>query len=94
MIEPVLLKGQGLSRYNPTPQRRQCGDIDICVREENYEKAYDEILPIVYEIDEKATIANYMHFYVKIGTGMIEVHQKADYMLSCKLPLTGRVQQN
>lgn len=46
-IEPVLLKGQGLSRYYPTPELRQCGDIDIYVGEENYEKAYDAILPIV-----------------------------------------------
>ena len=46
-IEPVLLKGQGLAKYYPTPELRQCGDIDIYVGEENYEKAYDAILPIV-----------------------------------------------
>ena len=31
-IEPVLLKGQGLSRYYPTPELRQCGDIYMLVR--------------------------------------------------------------
>lgn len=81
-IEPVLLKGQGLSRYYPTPELRQCGDIDIYVGEDNYEKAYEAILPIVSEIDDKSKIWNWMHFDAKIGAVMIEVHQKADYMSS------------
>lgn len=83
-IEPVLLKGQGLSRYYPTPELRQCGDIDIYVGEENYEKAYDAILPIVSGIDDRAKIWNWMHFDAKIGAVMIEVHQKADKMYSRK----------
>ena len=83
-IEPVLLKGQGLSRYYPTPELRQCGDIDIYVGEENYEKAYDAILPIVSEIDDKSNIWGWMHFDASIGAVMIEVHQKADYMHSRK----------
>lgn len=83
-IEPVLLKGQGLSRYYPTPKLRQCGDIDIYVGEENYEKAYDAILPIVSEIDDKSKIWNWMHFDANVGSVMIEVHQKADYMHSRK----------
>lgn len=83
-IEPVLLKGQGLSRYYPTPELRQCGDIDIYVGEENYEKAYDAILPIVSGIDDRAKIWNWMHFDAKIGSVMIEVHQKADKMYSRK----------
>ena len=83
-IEPVLLKGQGLSRYYPTPELRQCGDIDIYVGEENYEKAYDAILPIVSEIDDKSKIWNWMHFDANVGSVMIEVHQKADKMYSRK----------
>ena len=83
-IVPVLLKGQGLAKYYPTPELRQCGDIDIYVGEDNYEKAYDAILPIVTEIDPRANIWNWMHFDAKVGTVMIEVHQKADYMHSHK----------
>ena len=81
-IEPVLLKGQGLSVYYTTPQVRQCGDIDIYVGEENYEKAYDAILPIATQIDDKSKIWGWMHFDASIGTVMIEVHHKADYMHS------------
>lgn len=81
-IEPVLLKGQGLARYYPVPELRQCGDIDLYVGEENYEKAYDALLPIVSEIDDKSKIWNWMHYDAKVGIIMLEVHQKADYMRS------------
>ena len=81
-IDPVLLKGQGLSRYYPTPELRQCGDIDIYVGKANYDKAYDAISSIVSEIDDRSKISNWMHFDAKIGTVMVEVHQKADYMSS------------
>ena len=67
-VEPVLLKGQGLARNYPVPELRQCGDIDIYVGEENYEKAYDAILPIVSGIDDRAKIWNWMHFDAKIGS--------------------------
>ena len=83
-IEPVLLKGQGLAKYYPTPELRQCGDIDIYVGEENYEKAYDAILPIVTEIDDRAKIWRFMHFHANVGPVMIEVHHKADNMYSNK----------
>ena len=81
-IEPVLLKGQGLSRYYPTPELRQCGDIDIYVGEENYEKAYDAMLTIVSEIENKSRIWDRMHYDAKIGHVMVEVHYKADEIYS------------
>ena len=31
-IDPVLLKGQGIAKYYPVPELRQCGDIDIYTR--------------------------------------------------------------
>lgn len=83
-IEPVLLKGQGLARNYPIPELRQCGDIDLYVGEECYERTYEALLPIVSEIDDKAKIWNWMHFDAKIGNIMLEVHQKADYMRSRK----------
>lgn len=40
-IESVLLKGQGVASYYPTPLLRQCGDIDLYV--EDYAAACDSI---------------------------------------------------
>lgn len=83
-VRSVLLKGQGLAGNYPVPELRQCGDIDLYVGEEKYEKAYDAILPLVSKIDNKSNIGNWMHFDAKIGAVMIEIHQKADYMHSHK----------
>ena len=41
-IESVLLKGQGIASYYPTPLLRQCGDIDLYV--EDYAVACDSIM--------------------------------------------------
>lgn len=83
-IKSVLLKGQGLAQYYPVPELRQCGDIDLYVGEENYEKTYDAIRPIVSEIDDKDKIWRFMHFHAKVGSVVIEVHHKADVMYSRK----------
>ena len=83
-VEPVLLKGQGLARNYPIPELRQCGDIDIYVGAEKCEQAYEAMLPIVSEIDDKSQIWSWMHFHASIGSVMIEVHHKADRMSSSR----------
>ncbi len=78
-VEPVLLKGQGLARYYPMPELRQCGDIDLYVGEQNYEAAYHALMPIVTEIDDRDTIYKEVkHFHAKVGSVLIEVHRFAD----------------
>lgn len=85
-IEPVLLKGQGIASYYPVPQLRQCGDIDLYVGEENYEKAYDVLLPLVSEIDQREAIwTEIKHFHCKIGSVLLEVHRFSDVNFSSRL---------
>ena len=38
-ISPILMKGQGLAQNYPNPLHRQCGDIDVYVGKDNFEKA-------------------------------------------------------
>ena len=83
-IDQFLLKGQGLAKYYPIPELRQCGDIDIYVGEENYEKAYDALVQIVSSIDDKSNIWDLMHFHASVGSVIIEVHHRADKMYSRK----------
>lgn len=81
-IEPVLLKGQGLAKYYPVPELRQCGDIDLYVGLDNYEKAYDVLKPIVSDIDEKDRIwEGDKHFHANIGSVLIEVHRFAEVFM-------------
>lgn len=77
-IEPVLLKGQGLAQYYPVPQLRQCGDIDLYVGAENYEKAYEALLPIATEIEDRIKIWDYLHFHVHVGSVLLEIHHKVE----------------
>ena len=79
-IEPVLLKGQGLARYYPVPELRQCGDIDLYVGEENYEKAYEALKGVVTEIDDKEKIYHWLHFHAKIHSVLLEIHHEVEYV--------------
>lgn len=81
-IRSVVLKGQGLARYYPVPELRQCGDIDLYVDEENYEKSYDAIAQIASKIASREVIWDRMHYDAKIGHVMVEVHHKADEIYS------------
>jgi hypothetical protein len=41
----LLLKGQGVAQCYMNPLRRACGDVDLLLTEENYQKAKDYLLP-------------------------------------------------
>ena len=79
-IEPVLLKGQGLASYYPVPQLRQCGDIDLYVGVENYEKAYELLEPVATEIDDRSCLVDTKHFHVHVGPVLFEIHRYADIL--------------
>ena len=82
-IEPVLLKGQGLAKYYPVPELRQCGDIDLYVGLDNYEKAYVVLRLIASELEDITVTGK--HFYAKVGTVLIEVHRFANVLKAPKL---------
>ena len=90
-VEPVLLKGQGLSLNYPVPQLRQCGDIDLYVGVDGYEKAYEALLPIVTEIDSREQARKETkHFHAKVGVVYVEVHRYASVLHS---PRANRIYQ-
>ncbi len=63
-IKPVLLKGQGIASYYATPYLRQCGDIDLYVGGDAYEKAckvLEELIGKPGEHSEKHCEFNYGH---------------------------------
>ena len=75
---PVLLKGQGLATLYPNPMMRGCGDIDIYVGEEEFEKACSLINGICGVKDEDVDIyARDLHYEVHNGDIAFEVHKKA-----------------
>ncbi len=77
-IEPVLLKGQGISKYYPIPELRQCGDIDIYVGQKNFAKACEVIGTMSTPEEHQNDIPSLKHFHTRIGPAFIEIHRYTD----------------
>lgn len=77
-IEPVLLKGQGISKYYPIPELRQCGDIDVYVGQENFQKSCEVIGAMSTPEDHQGDIPSLKHFHTRIGSAFIEIHRYTD----------------
>lgn len=77
-IDPVLLKGQGISKYYPIPELRQCGDIDIYVGQEKFAKACEVIGAMSTPEDHQGDIPSLKHYHTRIGHAFIEIHRYTD----------------
>ena len=77
-IDPVLLKGQGIAKYYPIPELRQCGDIDIYVGQENFAKSCEVIGAMSTPEDHQGDIPSLKHFHTRIGSAFIEIHRYTD----------------
>lgn len=84
-IPAVLMKGHSLARYYPEPKFRQCGDIDLYVGVENYEKAYEVLKEYSDSIDEPEILKIGQHFSAFKGGLEIEVHRYAEVYPSKKM---------
>lgn len=77
-IDPVLLKGQGIAKYYPIPELRQCGDIDIYVGQENFAKTCEVIGTMSTPEDHQGDIPSLKHYHTRIGHAFIEIHRYTD----------------
>lgn len=77
-IDPVLLKGQGIAKYYPMPELRQCGDIDIYVGKEKFAKACEIIGAMSTPEDHQGDIPSLKHYHTRIGHAFIEIHRYTD----------------
>ena len=77
-VDPVLLKGQGIAKYYPVPELRQCGDIDIYVGQEKFTKACEVIGAMSTPEDHQGDIPSLKHFHTRIGNAFIEIHRYTD----------------
>lgn len=78
-IHAVLLKGQGTAAHYPNPILRQCGDIDIYVGPENYEKACECIKELVGENGVETPDMRDKHTHAHYGNIEIEIHRYAEW---------------
>lgn len=78
-IPAVLFKGQGVASNYPEPLLRQCGDIDMYVGNENYEKA--SILLIDRYGSDEHNSETVKHFHIHTEDVIVEIHKIAETVL-------------
>lgn len=85
-IPSILLKGQGVARNYRKPESRSCGDIDLYVGEDNYEKACEVVNGLCHTGEEsKPGIESSHHMHLSLNGIEVELHRKADYTPGKKL---------
>jgi len=82
-IYAILVKGQGVAQCYEKPLWRACGDVDLFLSDENYQKAKDLLLPLgeVTEPEERAK----KHFAMSIDGFAVELHGTLHSGLSARV---------
>lgn len=76
-LPSVLLKGQGVAHNYRLPESRMCGDIDLYVGKENFEKASDVICTLNPTQTKEEIEHDALHRHFDIDEVTLELHQKA-----------------
>lgn len=71
-IDALLIKGQGVAQCYEKPLWRSCGDVDLLLDAENYNKAKDYLILISESVDEES-VAN-LHLGMTIKDWTVELH--------------------
>lgn len=77
-IDSVLLKGQGVAANYPEPMLRECGDIDLYVGEQQYEKACELMKSLATEDDIANGAEKDKHYHICLDNVHIEIHRFCD----------------
>jgi hypothetical protein len=75
-IRAVLLKGQGVAQNYLKPNLRCCGDIDLYIGAENYEKACNIVADIVDNLDD--ALESHKHLHLEYKGVTVELHLIAE----------------
>lgn len=73
-LKPVLLKGQGTATFYREPFLRQCGDIDLYIGQEYYQKAVDLMMQIVDNAWEEYSESD-KHYHLRVDGIDVEIHK-------------------
>lgn len=71
-IDTILVKGQGIAQCYERPLWRSCGDIDLLLNEEDYNKAKLFMSPLATSIEPE--IEDAKHLEMLIGPWEVELH--------------------
>ena len=81
-IYALLVKGQGIAQCYEKPLWRTCGDVDLLLDDDNYEKAKVLLIPLADEVEDEDPVKKHQALIIK-GFD-IELHGKMPFALSRK----------
>ena len=79
-IYAILVKGQGIAQCYERPLWRACGDVDLLLSEENYEKAKALLVPLASDVETEYT--HFKHQGMTIDGWVVELHGTLNSRLS------------
>lgn len=71
-IYALLVKGQGIAQCYKMPLCRSCGDVDLYLSKENYEKAKSYLMPLAQHAEKEDK--NRLHYGMTIAGWAVELH--------------------
>lgn len=71
-IYTLLVKGQGIAQCYERPLWRACGDVDLLLSADNYQKAKAFLTPLADHVDSEDT--SIKHLGMTIGEWIVELH--------------------
>lgn len=81
-IYTLLVKGQGIAQCYERPQWRACGDVDLFLSADNYQKAINYLLPLSSSHDEE--LEGEKHYSLTINDWVVEIHGSLPSRISSK----------
>lgn len=82
-IYTLLVKGQGIAQCYERPLWRACGDVDLYLSNDNYEKAKKLLLPIATNIEKEEKTR--LHLGMTVDGWVVELHGTMHTKLSRRM---------
>lgn len=82
-VYTLLLKGQGIAQCYERPLWRACGDVDLLLSDENYDKAKEFLIPLAGSVDSEEPLSK--HLGMTINSWVVELHGSLRSGLSAKM---------
>ena len=82
-IYTLLVKGQGIAQCYEKPLWRACGDVDLFLSSDNYQKAQNYLLPLASSVDPEGLYEK--HLGMVINSQTVELHGSLKCGLSSRI---------
>lgn len=82
-VYAVLVKGQGIAQCYERPLWRSCGDVDLLLSHENYDKAKELLAPLASSVETEWSYQK--HLSMTLDRWIVELHGSLRTQLSSKV---------